>query len=144
MKMKNKILILLFVLFALSFTLACSDKKDDNNDNKQNETLNEYTVTFVANGEKTEVKVKEGEKVVKPSDPVKEGYEFTGWYVGEEVYNFESAVNSNIEITAKFKDVTKEYTVIFVADGKEITKQTVKEGEKASKPSDPVKDGFEG
>ena len=140
--MKNKILILLFVLFALSFTFACGENnKEDNDDNKQNETLNEYTVTFVVDGEKTEVKVKEGEKASKPSDPVKEGYEFTGWYVGEEAYNFESGVTSNLEITAKFEEVSKEYTVKFVVSGEE-TVIKVAAGEKASKPSDPVKDGF--
>ena len=107
---------------------------------KQNEVVNEYTVTFVVNGEKTEVKVKNGEKAVKPADPVKEGYVFKGWFVGEEEYDF-GAVTADVEVTAKFEEVIAEYTVKFVVDGEE-TVQAVKEGEKAVKPADPVKEGY--
>ena len=71
---------------------------------KLNEETKEFTVTFVANGEKSEVKVVEGEKVSKPSDPEKEGYNFLGWYVGDDAYDFEKAVNADLEVTAKFEE----------------------------------------
>ena len=102
----------------------------------------EYSVTFVVDGEKSEVKVAEGEKASKPADPEKVGYVFLGWYVGDEEYNFENVVISDLEVVAKFEEVKVEYTVSFVADGKEVTKQTVKEGEKASKPADLEKVGY--
>ena len=88
--MIKKYLLVFFMIFALLFAVACAeDNKEDNNDNKQNEAIHEYIVTFVVDGKKTEVKVKDGEKVSKPSDPVKEGYTFVGWSTtlnGEVVY----------------------------------------------------------
>ena len=138
----KKFLLVLIMIFALSFAFACGeDNKVNNDDNKQNEVVNEYTVTFVVNGEKTEVKVKDGEKAVKPADPVKEGYVFKGWFVGEEAYDFEKVVTSDLELVAKFEEVIAEYTVKFVVDDAEEV-QAVKEGEKAVKPADPVKEGY--
>ena len=135
----KKLLCVLMMIFALSFAFACGeDKKDD--DAKQNENVQEFTVTFVVDGEKTEIKVKNGEKAVKPADPVKEGYVFKGWYVGEAEYQF-AAVTADVTVTAKFEEVIAEYTVKFVADGKE-TVEAIKEGEKVAKPADPVKDGY--
>ena len=125
------------MMFALSFAFACG-KEDETDDNKQNQTV-EYTVTFVVDGEKTEVKVKDGEKAVKPADPVKEGYTFVGWYVGDAEYAFD-AVTADVTVTAKFEEIV--YTVKFVVDGAEEI-QTVKVGEKATKPADPEKLGHE-
>ena len=140
----KKFLLVLIMIFALSFAFACSeDNKENNDDNKQNEVVNEYTVTFVVNGEKTEIKVKDGEKAVKPADPVKEGYTFVGWFVGDAEYTFD-AVTADVEVTAKFEEVkpeVKEFTVKFVVDG-EKTEVKVAEGEKAVKPSDPEKEGY--
>jgi len=143
--MVKKLFLLFLMVFALSFAFACNeDKKDD--DDKQNEETKEFTVTFVANGEKSEVKVAEGEKASKPADPEKEGYTFLGWYVGDDAYDFEKAVTSDLEVVAKFEEKAdepevKEFTVTFVVDG-EKTEVKVKEGEKAVKPIDPVKEGF--
>ena len=150
--MVKKLFLLFLMVFALSFAFACNETKDDD---KQNEETKEFTVTFTIDGEKTEVKVKDGEKAVKPQDPEKEGYVFKGWYVGEEEYDFEKAVNADLEVTAKFEEKAadepgdepgdepevKEYTVKFVVDG-EVTETKVKEGEKVAKPADPVKDGY--
>ena len=130
------------MMFALSFAFACG-KEDETNDDKQNQTV-EYTVTFVVDGEKTEVKVKDGEKAAKPADPAKEGYTFVGWFVGEAAYDFEKAVTADVTVTAKFEEVqpeVKEFTVTFVVDG-EKTEVKVKEGEKATKPADPEKEGY--
>ena len=101
----KKVLFALVLAFVAAFAFACGeDNKVNNDDNKQNEVVNEYTVTFVVNGEKTEAKVKDGEKAVKPADPVKEGYVFKGWFVGEEEYDF-GAVTADVEVTAKFEEV---------------------------------------
>ena len=72
------------------------------------EAIKEYTVKFVADGKATDVKVAEGEKASKPADPVKEGYKFLGWYVGDTLYDFEDAVNGDLELTAKFEEVQEE------------------------------------
>jgi len=96
--LKKVILVLVLGIFSITL-FACSDEKDDD---KQNEVVNEYTVTFVADGKATDVKVPEGEKASKPADPVKEGYKFLGWYVGDTLYDFEDAVNADVELVAKF------------------------------------------
>ncbi|MBE5737723.1 MAG: hypothetical protein E7348_04915 [Clostridiales bacterium] len=58
----------------------------------------EYIVSFVTQSD-TVVEsqtVKDGQKVTKPSDPVKisstEDYKFEGWYNGEELWDFDNDV----------------------------------------------------
>ena len=134
--MIKKMYLVLVICFLSFIVLACNETKDDD---KQNE-VKEYTVTFVVDGSETIVKAKEGEKVSKPAAPVKEGYQFIGWYLGSEEYTFNN-VTSNITVVAKFTKVINEYTVTFIV-GEEETKQIVKEGESITKPIDPVKDGY--
>ena len=45
-----------------------------------------FIVTFTDDGKSTEVTVNEGEKVAKPADPTREGFEFKGWFNGEAAY----------------------------------------------------------
>ena len=54
--------------------------------NNGNSTNEKYTVKFVTN---TDLEIPDqivikGGKVTKPTDPIKEGYIFTGWYVDDE------------------------------------------------------------
>lgn len=50
--------------------------------------------------------VESGKSVAKPSpDPVKDGYTFAGWYLGETVYNFSSAVTEDITLKAKWTKI---------------------------------------
>ena len=143
----KKFLALLLLLTLVFVGFACGeDKKDDNkqDENNQQEEVKEFTVKFVADEkEVTKQTVKEGEKASKPADPVKEGYTFVGWFVGDKEYDF-GAVTADVTVTAKFEEVkpeVKEFTVTFVVDG-EKTEVKVAEGEKAVKPSDPVKEGY--
>ena len=55
-----------------------------------------------------EGKVEEGQKATKPADPVKDGYVFKGWYVGDTAYDFESAVTGDVTLTAKWEEVKTE------------------------------------
>ena len=106
-----------------------------------------YTVTFNSDGGSpvdAQV-VEEGEKATKPSDPTKaetekEIYSFEGWYAGEAAYDFDQPVTSNLTLVAHWK-ITHKYVVTFDTNGgSEVTPQVVKEGEKATKPSDPTKE----
>ena len=47
-----------------------------------------YTVTFKNGDTETLVKVVENQKVPKPTDPTKEGYNFLGWYDGNTIFDF--------------------------------------------------------
>ena len=65
--------------------------------------LTYYTVTINDGTNTNTVKVKAGEKVAKPADPVKEGYVFKGWFLNGNTstpYDFDSPVTSNITIKA--------------------------------------------
>jgi len=81
--------------------------------------------------------VEYGAKATKPADPTKTGYTFAGWYNGETAYDFNTAVTGNLTLTAKW--VINKYTVSFDSG---VAAQTVEYGAKATKPADPVKEGF--
>ena len=70
------------------------------------------TVKFKVGNEETSKIVNWGSKVDKPEDPEKAGYNFLGWSLGDNLYNFDNVVKSDITLEAKFepKDVT--YRVI--------------------------------
>lgn len=50
-----------------------------------------------------------GKKAVEPKDPTKTGYNFTGWYCGENIYDFTETVNSDVALTAMWEPII--YTV---------------------------------
>ncbi|MCR5835345.1 MAG: InlB B-repeat-containing protein [Lachnospiraceae bacterium] len=64
------------------------------------------TVNFVSNGKTVKsVYVNNGEKVKEVSQ-TKKGYTFGGWYNGSSAFNFNSAVNSDLTLTAKWIKTT--------------------------------------
>ena len=67
----------------------------------------QYTVTFNANGGSSVASqtVTDGSTATKPSDPTKSGHVFAGWYSNSSlttVYNFNSAVNADLTLYAKW------------------------------------------
>lgn len=64
------------------------------------------TVTFDDGcGNKSTVELDEGGKLAKPVDPTREGYDFAGWCIdkdGEHAFDFDSAVNADITLYAKW------------------------------------------
>ncbi len=63
--------------------------------------VTKYTVSF-SDGIESQ-SVEHGKTVIKPADPVKEGYTFVGWYNGDEEYDFNTPVTANLTLTAKFE-----------------------------------------
>ena len=106
--------------------------------------VSSYTVTFNSNGGSSvsSQTIIDGEKATKPTDPTKNGYVFVEWQLNGKAYNFDSAVTGNITLTAVWKAKSK-YTVIFDSNGgTSVTSQTITEGEKATKPTNPTKSGY--
>jgi len=66
--------------------------------------VDKHTVTFNAdNGtSNTVVTVNAGDKVTQPTDPVKAGFTFSGWYNGEIKFDFNTAITINVTLTAKW------------------------------------------
>ena len=72
-----------------------------------------YTVSFEGS-DITPQSVKAGETAVRPEDPVKNGYDFGGWYTDEnytEAYDFSAPVKSDIRLYALWKE-KQEFTIV--------------------------------
>ena len=65
------------------------------------------TVTFNSDGGTPfeAEKVLRGQKVPNPAAPTKSGHTFTGWYLGDEKYNFDTPVIAPLTLTAKWEKV---------------------------------------
>lgn len=88
--------------------------------------------------------VKEGNSVGEPENPVKDGYQFDGWYTDvncTDKYDFNTVVSADLTLYAKW---LAKYTVSFDTDGgSTVESQTVVTGNKATKPtSTPTKKGY--
>ena len=93
-----------------------------------------FKVEFLVDGKVVSTQeVEEGKGATAPADPVKDGYEFTGW---DKEFN---KVTSDLKVNAKFKELptAKYYTVEFIVNGEVINTQQVKEGESAVLPEQP-------
>lgn len=104
-----------------------------------------YTITFNSNGGSSidSQTVEEGKKARVPGNPTRAGYEFTGWTLNGNAYDFNTEVKGNITLTATWKEVVKNnYTVTFNSNGgSAVNPITVQEGNKVSRPQDPIKEG---
>lgn len=71
-------------------------------------TSTHYTVTFDSNGGSAigSQQIQIGDKATEPTAPVKKGYYFEGWFLGEEKYDFREAVHKDITLTARWAEVT--------------------------------------
>ncbi len=77
----------------------------------------EYTVEFDSDGG-TQISnrtVESGSKVNAPTEPLKEGYIFEGWYYGDTKWDFNNTINGNITLKAKWKIIS--YSITFDING---------------------------
>ena len=97
-----------------------------------------YTVTF-KDWDGTTLKtqtVEEGSSATAPSNPSRDGYNFTGW---DTSFN---NITSNLTVTAQYS--IKSYTVTFKDwDGSVLKTQTVNHGSAVTAPNNPSRDGYE-
>ncbi len=78
-----------------------------------------HTVSFDyngGNGTASDISIAEGNTVSAPADPVKDGFDFAGWYLGDAEFDFSTPITSDIILVAHWT-------------------------EKADVPSDPPTDG---
>ena len=98
-------------------------------------TANKYKVTWVVDGQESENEVTYATSITKPTDPVKEGYTFTGWT--PEIPD--SMPASNLTFTAQF--TVNQYAVTFTADGVTIKTDSLDYGSVITPPTAPEKEG---
>ena len=112
----------------------------------------DYVVTFDSNGGSAVAQclVHIGSKAVRPADPTWDNHTFNGWFLGDTMFDFDTVINGNITLTAKWteeqrepeipeeperpspqspKDVQRESQTIQNADGSttKIDKETITE-----------------
>lgn len=113
----------------------------------------QYTVSFNSNsgtGNMNSEEVAEGAEYTLPSNgfTAPDGKEFSGWKVGSEIKQPGDtiAVNEDVEIVAQWTDVetpVNTYTVTYDSNGgTAVTAETVAEGETATEPAAPTREGY--
>ncbi len=100
---------LLLILFS-GFTLtACGGNDSDNNNEPKNTESDKWTVTFDSDNNSSIItqKVVKGEKVTKIPDPTKDSADFLGWFNNDNEFDFESIINSDLALKAKWEYYTE-------------------------------------
>ncbi|WP_066648721.1 InlB B-repeat-containing protein [Christensenella timonensis] len=112
----------------------------------------EYVVTFDTQGGSAigPALVTAGDAVARPSDPVREGYTFTGWFMdaaATQPWDFTTAVNGNMTLYAGWLEnpapvVT--YTVTFDSRGGSAVAPitNIPAGSTINAPADPTREGY--
>lgn len=137
---------------------------------KEKEDIETFVFRFDSDGGTTIANqiLEKGKVVIKPDDPVKDGYKFLGWYLNEQPYNFDVAIEKDMVIKAKWEKIeekkpanpsnnnnnnnnnnvnkepeVKKYVVKFNSNGgSSVDSQNVNDGKKAIKPVNPTKEGY--
>ena len=137
--------LLVCVLFACAL-VACNPS--DSANNGQLPSDEEYvTVTFDTDGGSAvqAEKVKVGDRVEKPAEPLKDGYLFAGWFLDGKQYDFNLSVTSDITLVAHWTENL--ITVMFVVNDTVIKQLNVKYGSSLQSddiPAVPERSGYIG
>lgn len=108
-------------------------------------TANQYSVTFDPQGGSavSGQTVSHGSTVTEPANPTRDGYRFDGWTLnagGTSPFTFSTPIVTDITLYAQWTPV---YTVSFDPQGgSAVDPQAVPDGDPASAPTDPTKDGY--
>ena len=88
----------------------------------------------------------DGDTFIMPADPEREGYDFGGWYTGQNgsgtQYTSSTRINANATLYAYW--TVKNCTITFYPEnGNASSTSTVTWGSNFSKPADPTKEGYD-
>lgn len=93
-------------------------------------------------------KVEEGKKAKKPDKPFKEGYIFLGWYLNNEIFDFESTITENIHLTAFWEEEIIEPEFVKISFDLNFNSEfviksiLVEQGSKVEMPTVPNRQGY--
>jgi len=98
---------------------SSSSSKPSSSASSSSSQVATYTVNFNTDGGTNVASqtVTQGQKVTKPQDPTKTGWEFGGWFaLGEDTqYNFDSVVNGGLTLKAKWNPIEISSTEQFLS-----------------------------
>ena len=140
-RIKNFIILLMFVLTSL--LISCQGSASPSNPDTPSDGKTYYTVTFDSDGGSTVAsrKVESGTKVTRPDNPTKADYDFEGWFTGDTLYDFDTPVEANITLKAKWEIAI--YTITFDSDGgSDVEEKYVTAGKTVAEPDAPGKQGY--
>lgn len=85
----------------------------------EKDEIQTYSVTFItgSNDVIEKQQVKDGNLVVEPKEPQKDGFKFDGWYLNGERFDFTTPISDNVELLASWIKETVYHTVQFFCDG---------------------------
>ena len=144
MKLQKTSLLGIFVLLAAFLLLlsSCDNKIED---------PAIYNVYFISdNSVYYSQTVAEGSYISQPATPVRQGYEFTGWYIDSGCvtsFDFSNPVSGELYLYAGWKlenpDDKPAYTVSFILNGGSgVSNVIVFQGQKLYIPATPTKEGY--
>lgn len=99
-------------------------------------------VNFIAKGESNEVHIEKGHLVQEPKSPTKEGYEFIGWFLEDNLYDFEDPVYEDIELVAQWYELEPEKVTVTFIDGESAEEVELIKGEKVQPIRPPKKEDY--
>ena len=136
-----------------------TEGKADISVSSEGQTLSYKKVQFPAQADKVTVKfdsaggspvasqtIAVGGKATKPADPTRDGYTFDGWYLGSTAFDFDSAIEKSITLTAHWKAAAQS-TITYDLNGGTLNGETgivtvkVNNGTEITLPS-PTRDGY--
>lgn len=132
-------LVIFVVIVSIAIIVLCFNKTDDKMEMCQ--------VQFNVNGglEIETLHFNCGESIKEPAIPEKDGFEFLGWYLDDQKFDFNTKIYENIIINAKWKakDGVEIVVVSFDTDGGS-TQDDIElvKGSYLVKPIDPTKEGY--
>ncbi|MBR4981961.1 MAG: InlB B-repeat-containing protein [Lachnospiraceae bacterium] len=109
--------------------------------------INKYEIQFNSNDGSTvpTQEIEYNQKVVRPTNPTKAGYEFKGWFTDSTCtaeYDFDTQVTGPLTLFAKWERIT--YSVQFNSNGgSAVGNQVIGEGDKVVRPTDPTLTHYE-
>ena len=107
-----------------------------------------FTIEFDTQGGNIfeSIEVKKGETLPTIKEPIKEGYIFVGWFYNDILFDFNTKIEEDIKLVARWEQKkidTEVYVVKFdTQGGNTIANQIVEKGNKVVKPTNPTKEGY--
>lgn len=86
--------------------------------------------------------VEEGELVTEPTEPNRLGYDFLGWYLGDNEFLFNTPITSNITLTAKWRQSKLVITFDFGSSDLSPHIELIELNEKVIEISEPQREGY--